>query len=430
MDPSSQYYFTPTVLGPKRSHVEFESASELPPDVINPLSHRPGTLKQFRVAGHSELKQVPRRLWAKFPHKGFNEPDAEAEGEDMADDAIVEDGEEEDEVYGTQRGKLDEEKVKGLMAREKVYAQAREAITIWIQQGHIRKAKKLMGIFVHSHEISFSSARNEDVDLRQHGLWGLMTEVLMRDGEDEDGGSDQGDPSEPVRWGSAKNMPRVREFLSFLIARYPYNRDFPHQVSALHFWPALLNTEVYNTHAEQVSALHRLETRARERQEAIEDEGNNAEEGLLGLSMLAEDGEGLAGSEEDFQSMILDMEDQYRAKETERIRREALRQIENVLGRLEPLMEKSPYKTDKEMLNLWGMTLLYVADLHVPASASQEKEKGQRKRENIRMKAKGVLLGQLAKAGGSVAYKLESFLRDKVEGEVDTQDDDTGDGMF
>ena len=129
--------------------------------------------------------------------------------------------------------------------------------------------------------------------------------------------------------------------------------------------------------------------------------------------------------------MTRDMEEQYRAKEMDRIRNVALQQIEEVLGRLEPLMEKTPYRADKEMLNLWGMTLLYYADLHVPASKLQKEiDKGHRKRDSIRMKAKGVLLGQLATAGGSVTYELESFLRDKVEGEVDTQDDDIGDGMF
>jgi hypothetical protein len=438
MDPSSPYYFTPTVSGgTKRTRSEFE---ELPPDVINPLSHRPGTLQEFRAAGHSELLQVPRRIWAKFPHKDFKEPDVEPDvvpDDEGQDDYETEDEALEDGGSGPAIGagkpttsRSEVSKVRGPSEIEKVYAEAREAITIWLQQGHIRKAKKLMALFVHPSAIALSSTRNDNVDLRKNGLWGLMTEILMRDGEDDDenNSNDTKDPSEPPRWGSAKNMPQVREFLSSLIVKHPYNHNFPHRISALHFWPALLNTEVYNVHAEQIIALHRLERRAREQQQEEAEDDEEEHRALLGLDddvLGMSDGGSRAGSEgyDEFRGMARDMEAQHKARETDRVRIEALQQIRDVLAQVDALMENNPYKTDREMLNLYGMTLLYYADLQVPAS---EEAKGEsiREHDNIMVKAKGVLLGQLVRVGGSVTYELQSFLTDKVAGEVDIQDDD------
>lgn len=356
---------------------------DLPPETINPHSHPPNLLKQFRAAGLPETEPLP--AVPDFPHRALPRNYA-AHGGGEGGDSEVQDNDDEsghDESSGrgtategdtgaesdleTRKRKAAETRLAGVRrdrrARERNVGVVVGILRRCVAEGDMVRAKRAFGLLVRA------KIEGKAVDLRSEGYWGLGAEILMRDGErPSDTEAEGGEAGETKkRWGSVQNMALVRRFFEDLIQQYPYNRLHPESTSALDFYPVLFGCEMYNVHVELQMALRRVE-------EENEDE-----------SEMQDD----------------DFTRERRAKAMkDEIRDGALEVMRRVAGRMDELMLILPYSKSLEMLRLRAMIALFMGDLEVPAPPRDEgeEEEAMRKRDTERDRA--VMLFKKALAGG------------------------------
>ncbi|KAL8381519.1 hypothetical protein RB595_005674 [Gaeumannomyces hyphopodioides] len=342
---------------------------------INPLSYTPATLRQLQVAGHSDADLLPSTSVAQFPHRPlppsppppapsrFSRPPSVAAAAAAADGWETEgagEGESDEDAEGARRA------ARGRQQRaqhaHRVADRHLGALTAVAQRaledGDLARAARAFGLLVRS------EVWGRPVDLRKGSCWAVGAEILMRQGEGADGDRDgeAGSPLLPRRWGRAANMPAVRDFFMALIHQYPYNKFHPRAVSALDFWPALLGCELYNTHAEHVRALRRLEMAEAEEEDEDEDGGDDG--GWSGGPMDEDDGYHDGGGARRNRRAADRAERQRAARD--QLRRDALRQMREVARSMDDLMVGPPYSASHELLRLRGMVALYMGDLAMP----------------------------------------------------------------
>ncbi|KAB5572071.1 hypothetical protein GE09DRAFT_656198 [Coniochaeta sp. 2T2.1] len=386
------------------------NSAHLPPETINPHSHRPNLLKQFRAAGLPESERLPSV--PDFPHRPLprnytianpsydssthssdDDDDDDETGPDATTDADSTDD----------RGELDPEARKRKAAETRLRGVKRERrerernigvlvgiLRRCVEDGDMPRARRAFGLLIRA------KVDGRPVDLRGEGFWGLGAEILMRSGDGIEGGrqgEDEGTKKKKRRrWGSVQNMVLVRRFFEDLIQLYPYNRLHPDSVSALDFYPVLFGCEMYNVHVELEMALERLD------QDRDEEEEDNSE-------MQADDDEAR----------------ERRAKAArDELRIVALEVMRGVASRMDELMLVVPYSKSLEMLRLRAMIALFMGDLEVPAPprGAYEEDEGHTKRETERERAVGLFKKVLA-AGG----ELEPWIR-RLVAEHDGEDDE------
>ncbi|RYC54882.1 hypothetical protein CHU98_g11327, partial [Xylaria longipes] len=276
---------------------QFSSAtSRLPSETINPLSHSPDTLRQLAVAGLSPEDELPSRAHPGFPHKPLPVR-RRRNGRTAPSRRVVassDSGVETDSTVTSQRasrGKIDDVDDKHHSARMRHLNTMTAIMHRCLRDGDIARAKRALGLLM----------RTRDVDVRNDHLWVIGSEILMRDGEQqeeeeaivvpkrpssprsvlsssdtdsdsdsdiaeagpgeaigEEEGSAKGSPQQPQRWGTAANLAQVKQYLETLIQHHPYDAYRPRLTSAIDFWPALFSIEVYNLDAEFQNSLHQI----------------------------------------------------------------------------------------------------------------------------------------------------------------------------
>ena len=359
----------------------------------NPFSRSPSERHQLRVAGLSDMEEDPTPGIKHFPHRGFGrrtfiegaESDVERGGENFDDDE-----------HG-QPAPLPPKANQG--AGRSTPADRRgghldvllRSIHQLLDRGDVARAAKAYALVL---QMRPGSRR---VDVRQHGLWALGAEILMREGEDVPpqapaaGGAGRGSgasgrmvmeheaaddddddltvprpmrplgPSStpsghrndriPRRWGSSANMPKVNAYFETLIQQHPYDHKFPRSVSALDFQLALLGCEVYNVHIEHRRALARADADA----DSSKDQQSLAD-------VRKDDGHGGGygrGEAADSQSRLDVRKDEIRLR--------ALAGMEDVVRRMDGLMQQLPFRKSNHFLRMRATASLYLADLLVPA---------------------------------------------------------------
>ncbi|KAI1143067.1 hypothetical protein F5Y05DRAFT_420871 [Hypoxylon sp. FL0543] len=413
---------------------EWDSApSHLPPETINPLSHPPDVLRQFRVAGLSETDEIPSVIHPLFPHKPLPSEGKKRRARASSKTAGASEAESEAESAAEKHQGKDGTP-KQVSERLKHLSTITAIMHRCLGDGDVARAKRAFGLLL----------RTKEVDIRQGGLWAVGSEILMRDGEaeeqqrrqiqaqkaqraeDEDDearlGADDGGSAgaqrqaPPRRWGSAANMDKVKSYFENLIQQHPHDPLRPHLTSALDFWPALFAIEIYNLDAEARRALHQLR--------AMEEDD--------------EDGE-VGGGEADFAAEEMDMDmdmamaysDDNPFETTHRQRRDEARQhmawaardelrtttrevAARIAGRMDQVMENAPYATHREMLRLRANLALYVADLHIPSRLLLDNDGGAPIIEGASLShAEGVLRSRAESAEeyGALARRREEVER-------------------
>jgi hypothetical protein len=316
-------------------------------DSINPRSHSPSTIRQLSVAGVPIEDDNPTQHISKFPHRGLPRK------------APVEDA---DEAEWTDVGETSQDEHK-----KRAKPTSREALTghnaillrlIYenLDRGEIVAASRFYGHLLQLRD------RGRPISVRQHNLWAIGAEILMREGERSAESHDayyERTPEEIMsrrRWGRAANMPKVRAYYDTLIREFPFDYRFPRRTDAVDFWLALIHCEFYNTYTEQVLALERL---------------NNPETADSELELLNDD-----ASNDGEDNSILD-DDKRREKIAQRkeaVRKNALSTMEGLAARMDELMSEPPYSKDDEFKRLRAMLSLYIADLMVPHAVEYEAE--------------------------------------------------------
>lgn len=227
-----------------------------------------------------------------------------------------------------------------------------------LQEGDIIRAKRAFSLLI----------RTKDVDIRLNEMWSLGTEILMRHGstidlQSPEGVDDTGSggtshsnaaASRPYpRWGSARNIHKVRDYLETLSQHYPYDSNYPRSTSAIDFWPALYSIEIYNVDIECKRTLHRLE----------ESSAMNEDDSMI-------DPPELYTETEDYDTAMQRREDDRVSKRwaaKDEIRHTAQEAAQAIAERLDNLMQTNPFTTHIELLRLRGMLALYIGDLNLPS---------------------------------------------------------------
>lgn len=445
--------FTSTPLGTQASF------SSLPADSINPLSHSPDTLRQFAVAGLDPGEEVPSKVYPKFPHKGISPRNnafssrrggsnnsnrkkggrmsALTSGSEADVDTDVSDSNNRGGRDSSTKDPSDEEDNDGFQMNYSARMRHLSTLTAimhrCLHDGDIPRAKRAFNLLL----------RTKDVDIRVNGLWNIGVEILMREGEQQQkpqqqtSGTDTGDAAAddkgkqpedpwrlgeplldsqqeiqtaeagipenpqalqlPERWGSAANIDAVRDYLQSLIQQYPYDRQRPHMVSAVDFWPALFSTEIYNLDAEFKKAISQLEAKENEDGDEMEGDGESSGNESSRYRHSDDDDEDNkdGNGEDDRETRRLRRREDARQARRHRSRDEVRAQTrvaaEQVAARMDQQMENRPYGTHGEMLRLRGMLSLYVADLHLCSSLVTKVEEARKVRKGN---------GELAPAGG------------------------------
>ncbi|KAF7524040.1 hypothetical protein G7054_g11552 [Neopestalotiopsis clavispora] len=381
---------------------EPSTPSALPSDSINPRSHSPNTLRQFAVAGLSPDEEVPSKLYPKFPHRSLP-PGWQTGGETRSrrrsrsktsggatseSEADATDTEGETVRQRSARGSGGGDGNDLVSSHADIFKHMSTMMTILhrcIHEGDMVRAKRAFGLLLGTRH----------VDVRLNNMWTLGTEILMRDGEEKKGpklGSAKGDgdfsaaaadssrdnddedPDTaadgsngrlplPARWGSADNIQKVRDYIETLAQHYPYDAQFTRSVSAVDFWPALYNIEIYNVDAEHRRALHRLEESA-----ALEDED---EDDNREIDMP--DGDDDDENDDDYEARLERRSQKREADRAQRrcaardeIQNETRMAAQQIAERMDNLMMAAPYTTHVELLRLRGMLSLFIGDLQLP----------------------------------------------------------------
>ncbi|KAG8676061.1 hypothetical protein FPOAC2_02141 [Fusarium poae] len=327
-------YFSQQSQSNKRKRLETadddEFPSSFPTGSINPLSHSPGVIAQFAIAGLSEADEDPSQRIRDFPHRGLVEHGASA---------VEVESDEDPETEGDEAARPKSKK-NTTRKRGGHFDVLLQSTHHFIDEGEMEKAARTYGLLLQLRPSGLP------VDVRHHDLWAIGAEILMRQGEvsARERQEDQEKSSKPLkRWGRAENMSKVRAYFDTLIQQHPYDYKTPNIVSAFDFWIAMFSCEIYNTHAEHTLALERLSSSAEEdyRRESF-------------------------GHDDSFGSDDLESSEARLVRKKDELRRQTLSAMRDITKRMDALIQDMPYSRNQQYLRLRAMASLYIADLVVP----------------------------------------------------------------
>ena len=321
---------------------------------INPFSRSPAQLLQYSVAGLGEAQKDPTIDIPDFPHRGFGAGVLRrATSEPASEDA--EDGEEEENRNkGFQKTRHHEKQLAALL----------QSIQLFLDGGHVAKAARVFGLVLQL------NPNAQPLDIRHYNLWAIGAEIVMREGEKPSYVADGtlSKPARQIRWGSATNMGKVREYLETLAQQHPFDHKNPHKISALDFHLALISCEIYNVHAEHVIASRHVDDG--DLQTGEEDMGEHSDQ-----EESPEVNQASRAS--------IKIKDEYRAQ--------ALREMERIAQRMDVLGQGQPFDKNQDFLKLRATASLYMADLVTSLQATSAPEQGQSRRQREHDTAKGAL---------------------------------------
>ncbi|KAM4064746.1 hypothetical protein HRG_004898 [Hirsutella rhossiliensis] len=269
------------------------------------------------------------------------------------------------------------------------------------------------------------------MDVRQHNMWAIGAEILMRAGEkpprsqdtngspaDRAGDEEQSHSSRapiphsgffiPARWGSSANINGVKAYFEALIQQYPYDHKFPSSVSAPDFQLAMLGCEIYNVHAECTTGLARAEKGA----------------GTWHGRRLAERPDKAAPGRQSETLKHPDRDDEEQEEDGRQakveVRMRALVTMEDITRRMDVLMQALPYRKNDDFLRLRATASLYAADLLMttPQMTSSERNETERRRQ-LQQRAAVDTLEKLVHNGGELDGTTQLMLGAWSENEGD-----------
>ncbi|KND86861.1 hypothetical protein TOPH_08510 [Tolypocladium ophioglossoides CBS 100239] len=391
------------------------SWSPFPSGAINPFSRSPGERLQLSVAGLSDTDKDPTREIKHFPHRGLDPGTAESAQESEPDDGgedqqlDVEGGNTSTRPSLERNGERRAAAVDGGGHLDVLL----RSIHQFLDQGDVAKAARAYGLILQLRPGS------RPIDVRQHNLWAMGAEILMREGEETPSrrrrqqhqrqqqqgeavhtASDESSPGYtgirmPARWGSPANIKKVKAYFETLIQKHPYDHKFARSVSALDFQLALLGCEIYNVHAEHTAAL------------ALASSGHHlADDVEQPVEFISDDAH--APGAHDHQARL--------RAHTDRLRGQALAAMRDITARMDTLMQQLPYYKDNHFLRLRATASLYAADLLVPTSQTTSPQRyDAENRRQLERQAAIDALRRLVENGGELDRTAQAILDGQVE---------------
>lgn len=373
------------------------------PGSINPFSLGPSTVFQFRVAGLTDTDSDPAKTVPNFPHRGIRSTLEDGRGQagrhSSDPDAVAVSGEEDaDKEKDTRKGS-------SLKLQERQFLVLLQSINHLLDRGDVARASRAYAIAL---RLGHKGAK---VDVRHHHLWATGAEILMREGEVPISElSPESARIQRQRWGSARNMPKLRAYFEALIQQYPADEKLPNKLSSRDFWAALLSCEVYNLHAEHVIGLRQLEE-----EERLRKAGDLKQED----ETFANDyGYGLYEEEEEGDTPEQRSEAQYLV-EKDKLRKRTLEGMEYIFKRMNDIIHELPYRKDVELLKLRATISLYLGDLLIPHTATSplamQRAQGERQEKHDEARA---ALESVLQLGGHLDPEAMAFLGLDEEEEI------------
>lgn len=349
------------------------------PASTNPLSLTPDEIAQYRVAGLRLDQELPRvKNW---PHRGLGvQTTGVGRGKSKTQD------DENEDVYGDQKRQDDieevgERKSRGPWLRNQHLGVLTTILHRCFLEGDVKRAGRAWAMLLRM------QVAGRGVDVRGSGYWEIGASLLMRSHDkpkkkfsyERDGDSEEESGEEEVdadgdgdgeregegekRWGTKEGLQKVKDYYERLILEFPFNRQFPGNVSALDFWPAMVGCEIYGIQVERAQALRAVQHRE---QLDDEDEGDVSQESES-EDRDEEDGKDQFASDQRRRDRRRRRMRERRWLEREQIRQTALSASQDITKRLDELMGTPPYSDSHNLLRLRGMLALYIGDLSVPA---------------------------------------------------------------
>lgn len=352
--------------------------SHLPGDSINPLSHSPAILKQFRVAGFPNTEPPPSDTAPDFPHRPWKDVESATVRGNTATLSLP-------APASTQRA---------CSGKGNLASSLRECVQVCLGRGDVHRARKAMAVLAHAE--GNTAAGDSDTC-----PWSLRAEFIMS-------GTDQGpketrhlegedERTQSQGWDPAETMPELREYLSSLISVQTKGISQPVSTPPLDVWWALLSAELYDASA----GLSRT--------------GRHG----VGEALASESDSGSASASEssDHPSSHPDSRNARRNRRRSvgdkpvQGRETALKAAETAVQHLGRLVHSKPYKTDQDILHLYAAALLFLADLTAspPHASHTESSSARLVSEGLRNQAKRVL-GGILRSGGQVDRRLQRIL--------------------
>ncbi|KAG8414290.1 hypothetical protein J3459_014883 [Metarhizium acridum] len=358
------------------------------PNSINPFSRSPSERRQLSLAGLKDTDEDPTRGVECFPHRGINRKapevtvsEEEEEDEDDADELDVSEtsqptAEGSEGVVRSAKDKRNQKRLTLAHPPSRLDSLLRSTHQL-LDQGEITKAARLFGIMLQLRPGS------RPIDVRQHNIWAMGAEIIMRGGEDVTllhrglqhvdiesheytDGMLSGSKSYtririPRRRHSLENLKKLKAYLGALIQKYPYDHKFPKKTSALHFQLAMLTCEVYSCHAmytSEDSPTTALELDPEETPSQISDRYSEDvyQNDQSGMAINVEQ----PGSEVDFRI------------QKERTQLHAHEALKDISKRMDSLINELPYSKNHHFLQLRATVSLLIAELLTLGYGSQQ----------------------------------------------------------
>ncbi|GAO15721.1 uncharacterized protein UV8b_00965 [Ustilaginoidea virens] len=379
--------------GSHESRPRFLSQPPSPNGIINPFSRSSSEQRQLSVAGLGDAERDPSRAIRHFPHRRIGGDDSTTAGSDDEADALP-----------------DAAPRKGAASPRRGAAASRDGKTLdvllrsihqLLDRGMVERSARLFGAVLRLRP------RARPIDIRQHGLWAIGAEIIMRGGEERARGPGAGQAggstceTAPARWGSPANMDGLRAYLETLMQEHPYDHRFPSNVSALDFQLLLLGCEVYNCHAEYSSAMATLD----------EDLKSWRRGPVMGAGTCRPD------RDPDFRQPVATGEAHDPAEpkgvrtKKEHIRSRALRTMEAIANKMDILIKDLPYSKNHHFLNLRAAVSLFIGDLvlSLQDGSHQHEHEAAKATRQCEQETARRLMHRVLSSGGNIASPVLHF---------------------
>ncbi|OAQ71190.1 hypothetical protein VFPPC_03531 [Pochonia chlamydosporia 170] len=344
----------------------------LPTTTINPFSRSPGEIRQFSLAGLKDTDEDPTREVEHFPHRGIKYEAFElgtSEGEEYVAGTVESHPAELKQMAKDHGKRTTQRRERPELPRNRLDVLLR-SIHRFLDRGEITKSARLFSIILQLRPDS------RPLDIRQHNLWAIGAEIIMRQGEDvalfrqgpESRNTENSDATPglasgpasyrhiriPRRWGSPANVNKLKAYLETLIKKHPYDHKFPRNTSALDFQLTLFSCELYSCHAMYSSACSSICNESFEWTEVSSQEG----------------GQYSGGEYEDRLGAGVGLEQPFShtrpQKQRKRGRLHAYDTMKDVAKRMDSLINELPYSKNVLFLRLRATVSLFIADLLTP----------------------------------------------------------------
>lgn len=385
--------------------------SHLPTNSINPFSRSPSERRQLALAGLQDTDEDPTKEIESFPHRGVSRgltlvPQA---GEGLDYGAAHTQLEEADGMNRDDRKRTTERRVRSIHHGSQLDTLLR-SIHQLLDRGEIKKSARLFAVLLKLRPDS------RPIDMRQHNIWAIGTEIIMREGEEALLGTHRPQDTEvdgptfvanavsgtsvythmriPRRWGSAANINKLKSYLETLIQKHPYDHRFPRNTSALDFQLTLLSCEIYYCNAAYISAQTFLDTGLHGWTEQLPQEADQYSEGPFENKI----------HELDFAAGPSDSQVNQPAG-TDGGRLDAYKTMKNIADRMDSLVNELPYSKNNHFLQLRSTASLFILDLITSATHGNSNDASEAKR--VEQETARAMLQRINDNGG---YPVTPFM--------------------